>query len=110
MVSEAVNARSNISLNIKFKWDMYDASSIKKNTLEKHMNLKHNKINCSPNKKFGEGNFDVDVISGQEIEAAVLRLEWRDQMKHVNTGNEKEKNAFNDKVEQFNSKKKVILG
>ena len=26
-------------------------------------------------------------------------------MKHVNTGNEKEKNAFNDKVEQFNSKK-----
>ena len=89
---------------------MCDSSSKKKNTLENHMNLKHNKINCSQNKKIGEGNFDVDVISGQEIEAAVLRLEWRDQMKHVNTGNEKEKNAFNDKVEQFNSKKKVILG
>ena len=73
-VSEAVNARSNIPLNIKFKWDMCDASSKKKNTLEKHMNLKHNKINCSSNKKIGEGNVDVDVISGQEIEAAVLRF------------------------------------
>ena len=39
-----------------------------------------------------------------ETEAEILRLEWREQKKHVNTTNEKEKNAFNGKVEQDNSK------
>ena len=33
-----------------------------------------------------------------------MRLEWTEQKKHVNTANEKEKNAFNDKVNQYNSK------
>ena len=47
MVSEAVNARTNIPLNIKFQYDMCDAK--KKTTLEKHMNSKHNKIDCFPN-------------------------------------------------------------
>ena len=47
MVSEAVNDRSNIPLNIKFQYDMCDAK--KKTTLEKHMNSKHNKIDCFPN-------------------------------------------------------------
>ena len=44
-----------------------------------------------------------DVIPGQETEAEVLRLEWREQNKDVNTSNEKEKNAVNEKVEQDNS-------
>ena len=98
-VSEAVNARSNIPMSIKFKCDMCDANFKKKSTLEKHMNSKHNKTDCSPNKKIGEGQFGFafDVIPGQETEAEVLRLEWREQNKYVNTSNEKEKNGGNDK-------------
>ena len=104
-VSEAVNARPNIPLNIKFKCDMCDANFKKKNTLEKHINSKHTKIYCPPNKKIGEGQFGFafDVIPGQETEAEVLRLEWREQKKDVNTPNEKEKNPVNVKVEQDNS-------
>ena len=60
------------------------------------MNLKHNRINCSPNEKIGEGPFGLafDVITGLETEAEVLTLEWREQKKNVNTSKEKENNAF----------------
>ena len=52
-----------------------------------------------------------DVIPGQETEAELLRLEWREKKKEVNTSNEKENTAViysviysvNDKVEQDNS-------
>ena len=84
-VSKAVNARPNIPLNI---------------------NSKHNKIDCPPNKKIGEGQFGFafDVIPGQETEAEVLILEWREQKKDNNTLNEKRrKNPVNDKGEQDNS-------
>ena len=67
--------------------------------------IKHNKTDCSPNKKIGEGQFcfACDVIPGQETEAEVLRSEWREQNKDVNTSTEKEKNAVNDKAKQDNS-------
>ena len=83
MVSEAGNARLNFPLNSKFKCNMCDAHFKKKNTLEKHMNSKHNKIINSPNKRIGAGQFGFafDVIPGQETEAELLRLEWRKRKK-----------------------------
>ena len=57
-VSEAVNARPNIPLNIKFKCDMCDASFKKKN-----MTLKNNKTICSPKKKIAKKSLFLRLMS-----------------------------------------------
>ena len=46
---------------------------------------------------YGQCGFAFDVIPGQETEAEVMRLEWREQSKDVNTSNEKENTGGNDK-------------
>ena len=91
-VSEAVNARSNMPLNIK-KCDMCHASFKKKNTLEKHMMLKHNKTNCSQIKKIGEGKFVLRLTSYQSKKQR--QKYWDCKWK------EKECLIFYDKVEQY---------
>ena len=47
---------------------MCEANFKEKITVEKQMNSKHNKINCSQNRKLWEGKFcfAFDVIPGQE--------------------------------------------
>ena len=62
-VSEAVNARPKIPLNIKFKCIMCDTNFKKNNTLEKHIFSKHKKINCPPNKKIGKDNLVLRLMS-----------------------------------------------
>ena len=95
MDNKAVNDSTNIPVKIKFNCDMCDASFKKKITLQKHWNSKHNNINCSPNRKIGEGQFGFafDVIPGHETDAKALRLEWREQKKDVNISNETENDA-----------------
>ena len=51
-----------VSLNVKFQCNMCEANFKEKITVEKHMNSKHNKVNCSQMGKFGKDNLILRLM------------------------------------------------